>query len=159
MFIEDFADRIDHASDGVEDPAEAFAICARLFFHKVTVAPKWTKFLLRTVLPMNPAPTSYPDRGARDFMRGVMTGRFKVADPVVALASVLGSGMALAQAIHLGVLSEGAIEKGAAQLLVILGLDRAEATEVVARPLPESAQAYWEELSEAPSGELVDPRL
>lgn len=149
--FEDFADWLDRLTAGLSDPAEVIAVSVRYTLMRAHREPLWGQFLVREGFSSRMLDHGLGARLLRDVQTGVAAKRFAVADPFVAFLSLGGTVLAAVTA-ELAFLAPGApnsdalnaldfsgehlAERVAAALLHSLGLKRAEAEKVAARPLP-----------------------
>jgi AcrR family transcriptional regulator len=149
--FEEFADWLDHLTTGLSDPAEVVAVSVRYTLMRAHREPVWGQFLIREGFSSRMLDRGLGKRLLRDVQRGIVAKRFAAADPFVAFLSVGGTVLAAVSA-ELGFVAPGApnagtlkelgfsgehlAERVAAALLQALGLKRAEAEKVAARPLP-----------------------
>ena len=122
---------------GVEDPAERVSIGHRNLLASVRTDAEWGWLLLRLEIPHRIVGRVLGKDAMKDLRTGIETGRFKVADPEVALNA---SGGALIGVVHL-ILDEGRGEDADVAhvegVLRSLGLRPAEAARIARKPLPE----------------------
>ncbi|WMY10196.1 TetR/AcrR family transcriptional regulator [Paraburkholderia phenoliruptrix] len=149
--FEEFADWLDRLTLGLSDPAEVIAVSVRYTLMRAHREPLWGQFLVREGFSSRMLDRGLGKRLLRDVQRGIVAKRFAVADPFVAFLSVGGTVLASVTAqlglaspdapnadalTELGFSGEHLAERVAAALLQSLGLKRAEAEKVAARPLP-----------------------
>lgn len=122
----------------VEDPAEKISIAHRHLVNVARTDPDWAWLMVRLEVPYRVAWSVLGAAARRDLRDGIAAGRFEVANPALALNA---SGGALFAVIHAQLVGEGgrhADSEHAEGVLRSFGLDRAEAAEIVRRPLPEA---------------------
>lgn len=149
--FEEFADMLDRLSGGLSDPAEIIAVSVRHTLLRAQREPVWGRFLIREGFSARIVSHGLGQRLLRDLGRGIESKRFVVADPFVGFLSVGGTVLAAVAAElnflvpdapaaggldELGFSAEHFPERIAATLLQSLGLKRAEAEKIAARPLP-----------------------
>ncbi|WP_341318427.1 TetR/AcrR family transcriptional regulator [Paraburkholderia sp. IMGN_8] len=149
--FEEFADMLDRLAGGLSDPAEVIAVSVRHTVMRARRDPVWARFLIREGFSAHTLTRGLGQRLLRDIGNGIAAKRFLVTDPFVGFLSVGGTvlsaiaaelnyvapGAPAADVIkELGFSGEHLPERTAATLLQILGLKRAEAERVAARPLP-----------------------
>ncbi|MPR00020.1 TetR family transcriptional regulator [Modestobacter sp. I12A-02628] len=131
-------DLIDQATSEGDDPAEVFCVGLRLIGRLAREEPELARVVLR-------GGTSYllVDHGLMQFARrdvagAVRAGRFDVTDVSLALATTGGALLGLLALLESDPQADAASlsDDLAERLLRAFGLDRAEAAEMVARPLP-----------------------
>jgi AcrR family transcriptional regulator len=156
--FEEFADRLDRLAHGISDPAEIVAVSVRHTVLRARHDPVWGRFLIREGFSVGMLSRGLGQRLLRDIGNGIEAKRFVVADPLIGFLAVGGTvlsaiaaelnyvvpGAAAAGLLEkLGFDGEHLPERTAAMLLQTLGLKRAEAEKVAARPLPvEEAVAH-----------------
>jgi AcrR family transcriptional regulator len=149
--FEDFADTLDRLAAGLSDPAEVIAVSVRHTVMRARRDPVWGRFLIREGFSARAMSRGLGQRLLRDIGTGIAGKRFVVADPFIGFLSVGGTVLcAIAAELNFvapdapaaGVLKELGFngehfpERTAAMLLQTLGLKRAEAEKIAARPLP-----------------------
>ncbi|RKT14032.1 TetR family transcriptional regulator [Paraburkholderia sp. RAU2J] len=149
--FEDFGNMVDRLAGGVSDPAEVISVAVRHTVMRARVDPVWGRFLIREGFSARAFSRGLGQRLMRDIAKGIAAKRFVVADPFIGLLSVGGTVLcviaaelnyvapgapAAAVLKELGFSGEHLAERTAAMLLQTLGLKRAEAEKIAARPLP-----------------------
>lgn len=130
---------LDRLSDEHEDPAETFARSFRLTGRLFRRRPDMSRVLLNSGLAVISADRGVAPRALRDIEAGTRAGRFRVDDPVLALAVAGGALMGLGQVLH----DQPDRDDGAAadrvtrDLLIMFGVAADEAAEICRRPLPD----------------------
>jgi AcrR family transcriptional regulator len=123
----------------VEDPAETFARSFRLTGRLFRRRPQESRVLLNVGLGPILSERGLAPRALRDIIAANRAGRFRVADPQLALAMATGTLLALGQ------LLQDQPERDDAQasdqmtedLLCIFGVPAEQAHEICSRPLPD----------------------
>lgn len=157
--FEEFADMLDRLAGGVSDPAEVVAVSVRHTVLRARQDPVWGRFLIREGFSARAMSRGLGQRLLRDIGNGIAAKRFVVADPFIGFLAVGGTVLS-AIAAELNFIAPGASaaglleelgfsgehfpERTAAMLLQTLGLKRAEAEKIAARPLPVVAEAVEE---------------
>jgi AcrR family transcriptional regulator len=147
-----FGDTLTRLTSDVEDPAEVVAICVRHTILRARAEPLWGRFFLREGFKPSAMTRGLGARLFRDVQRGVAAKRFDTPD--VLMAVMLAGGCVLstvaaqsampgqgARAKELGLDMKDLPSRAAAAILEALGLTRAEAQKLAARPLPPIASA------------------
>jgi AcrR family transcriptional regulator len=149
--FEEFANMLDRLAGGVSDPAEVISVSVRHTVMRARVDPVWGRFLIREGFSARAFSRGLGQRLLRDIGNGIAAKRFVVADPFIGFLSVGGTVLsAIAAELNyvapgapaagvlkeLGFSGEHFPERTAAVLLQTLGLKRAEAEKIAARPLP-----------------------
>ncbi|MCB0894897.1 MAG: TetR/AcrR family transcriptional regulator [Nocardioidaceae bacterium] len=136
--LERWGQMIDEATAGIEDPAEVFATSLRISARLGWTHPDLARFLSRAGLEVLRRPDGLAPRALRDIQAGQAAGRFAPLSAEVALAAVAGGLIELLtlRTAEPPTLTEDAADDLARAMLRLLGLSDAEASEVVARPLP-----------------------
>ena len=146
--FEEFADALDRQTVDVEDPAEVLAVSIRHAVLRAQREPLWGRLLIRETFRGRILTQGLGFRLVRDLQRGVASGRFKAADPLMSFimvgSAILGSIAAEVQLTsedtsaieQLGVSLDGLPERAAMALLHTLGLSPSEARAIARRPLP-----------------------
>lgn len=129
---------LDRLTQGIDDPAETFAASVRLTAQLATTQPAVAQVLTKVGLSYLLADEGLAPRALRDIRLGVESGRFKVDNPHVALASTSGCVLAFLQIQleHPELLDDGAVDELAEQILRMLGMNSRTARAVAHRPLP-----------------------
>ena len=149
--FEEFANMLDLLAGGLSDPAEVISVSVRHTVMRARRDPVWGRFLIREGFSARALNRGLGQRLLRDIGNGIAAKRFVVADPFMGFLAVGGTVLsAIAAELNYvapgapaaGVLEElgfsGAHfpERTAAMLLQTLGIKRAEAEKIAARPLP-----------------------
>ena len=128
--------RIDHAVEGVEDPAEVISIALRHTLRSMPENPLCAWFIFRSGLPQQRLLEVIGESGHRDVSRGMETGRFAVANEA-AVGSLLSGAVIGALSGRLeGALDDGDLDDAVEYLLRLLGVPATEALDIAHRPLP-----------------------
>lgn len=137
--LEEWAQLIEGAARGIADPAERFATSFRISARLAWTHPSLADVLDRHGLDLFELPDGLAPRAARDIADAIDAGRFTVSRPAVALSAVGGSflGILRLKSSQPNLVSPEDVEILTAQLLVMLGVDPAEAGRLVSGPLPE----------------------
>ncbi len=132
---------LDRLTESIDDPAERFAcryrLCGRLFRGQ----PQESRIMLSIGLTLLSSDRGLAPRARRDIVAAAGAGRFKVADPDVALAVAGGALLGLGQLL----LDQPdrddaeATDEVARDVLRLFGLTARQAERLVARPLPDIA--------------------
>jgi AcrR family transcriptional regulator len=125
----------------VEDPAETFARSFRLTGRLFRRRPQESRVLLNVGLGPAMSERGLAPRALRDIIAANRAGRFRVADPQLALAMATGVLLALGQLVQDQPERDDAqaSDQMAEDLLCIFGVPAAEAHEICCRPLPDIA--------------------
>ena len=143
---------LDELTADIDDPAVVFAQSFRLFgrFHRRN--PEMGKVFLNNGLAMAGSDRGLAPRALRDIQAGVLTGRFTVRDPELALTIIGGASLCLGQFLH------DHPERNAAQatdqvaedLLRLLGVPTRRAQRTIALP-PRPRGPAWSRWPGRPS--------
>jgi AcrR family transcriptional regulator len=125
----------------VGDPAERFARSFRLTGRLFRRRPQESRVLLNVGLRPMLSERGLAPRALRDIIGANRDGRFRVADPQLALAMATGAWLALGQLLQDQPERDDAqaSDQMAEDLLCIFGVPAEEAHEICCRPLPEIA--------------------
>ncbi|TDY27144.1 TetR family transcriptional regulator [Paraburkholderia sp. BL6665CI2N2] len=149
--FEEFANMLDRLAGGLSDPAEVISVSVRHTVVRARHDPLWGRFLIREGFSARAMSVGLGLRLMRDIGNGIAAKRFAVADPFIGFIAVGGTVLsAIAAELNfaapgapaggvlkeLGFSGEHLPERTAAVLLQTLGLKRAEAEKIAARPLP-----------------------
>lgn len=139
--LEEYAQAVDAFLQGVDDPAERVAAGVRLSARMAEFHPEIIRMLCHSELGRICAGHGLAPCARRDMEQGMASGRFTVADPVVALTVLNGGLLALLELwfSHPEADSDQAAGTLAEMLLHMLGLSSEEARAVARRPLPAGA--------------------
>ncbi|MET7536808.1 TetR/AcrR family transcriptional regulator [Streptomyces sp. NPDC005507] len=139
--MEEYARAIDKHLRGLDDPAERVAGGVRLSARVAESHPEIMRILCHSELGRICASRGLAPRAKRDVEQGIASGRFSVADPVIALTALNGSLLALLElwSNKPEVDSDRAAGAMAETLLHMLGLSPDEARDVARRSLPAAA--------------------
>ena len=135
--LDEYGQAIDAYLDGVDDPAERVAAGIRLSVRMVESHPEIMRILHRRGLGHIQSERGLAPRALEDIGRGITSGRFTVADPVVALTAIGGSLLALVdmRVTHPEMDGEEAAANMAELMLRMLGVPADEAREIARQPL------------------------
>ncbi|WP_081289470.1 TetR family transcriptional regulator [Mycolicibacterium fortuitum] len=130
---------MDRLTDDLEDPAEVFARSFRLTGRLFRRRPQESQIMLANGLQLLASDRGLAPRARRDIEAGARAGRFVVEDPDLALAVAAGALMGLGRLLcdEPDRDDAAAADKVTADVLRMLGMDTAEATEICRRPLPD----------------------
>ncbi|MCO4876957.1 TetR/AcrR family transcriptional regulator [Paraburkholderia caribensis] len=157
--FEEFANMLDRLAAGITDPAEVVSVSVRHTVLRARHDPVWGRFLIREGFSARAMSRGLGQRLLRDIGNGIAAKRFVVADPFIGFLAVGGTvlcaiaaelnfvapGASAASVLkELGFSGEHFPERTAAMLLQTLGLKRAEAEKIAARPLPVVEEAVEE---------------
>ncbi|REG50655.1 TetR family transcriptional regulator [Paraburkholderia sp. BL6669N2] len=149
--FKDFADVLDRVASGLSDPAEVVSVAVRHTVMRARRDPVWGRFLIREGFSARALSRGLGQRLLRDIANGIAAKRFVLADPLMGFLSVGGTVLSVIAADlnfvapgapasnvlkELGFSGEHLPERTAATLLYTLGIKRAEAEKIAARPLP-----------------------
>jgi AcrR family transcriptional regulator len=140
--LDQYAESIDERLRFLDDPAERVAAGVRLSAHVAESNPEIMRILCHSALARIYAGRGLLVRRARrDVEEGIASGRFTVADPVIALYAVNGSLLALLELwfTQPELDRDKAAGDMAEMLLHMLGLSREEARHAARRPLRDAA--------------------
>jgi AcrR family transcriptional regulator len=131
-------DLLDAFGQDLPDPAAVFAQGFRLTGRLHRLEPQLSKVALTAGMAALTAETGLAPRARRDILAGVEAGRFRVPDIDVAMVSVVGSTLALAQLLHDRPDLDDAVTTDlvAQDVLRVLGMTPRQAEKVCALPLP-----------------------
>ncbi|MDT9698970.1 TetR family transcriptional regulator [Streptomyces sp. P17] len=137
--LEELGQAFDEHLEGVDDPAELLAAGFRLSAHLAESRPELMKVLRHRGLGHIHADSGLAPRAVRDLEAGIASGRFTVADPVVALSALGGSLLALVELRFARPELDGdeSASNLAEMLLRMLGVPPEDAHDVARRQLPD----------------------
>ena len=136
--LERWAEMIDTACAGLDDPAEVFAVSLRTSGRLAWTHPDIAGFVTGAGLDLLDAPGGLAPRAVRDIEAGQAAGRFTVPDAEIALSAVAGGllGLLRLHERHPGRVAESSVDDLAEGSLRLLGLRGAEARRIARLPLP-----------------------
>ena len=151
--FEGYADALDRALAGLEDPAEVMAASVRHTLRRARADRTWARFLIREALSERMLQRGLGLRLLRDIRLGQSSGRFSGDDELVALLAIAGTTLtAISVEVQhgespsttlgadlrrrLGLPSPEMPERVAAAVLTFLGVPAAEARRIARRELP-----------------------
>jgi AcrR family transcriptional regulator len=136
--LERWGQMIDHATAGITDPAERFAVGTRISGRLGWTHPDIAGFLTGAGLDALDIPVGLAPRALRDIQAGRAAGRFTVPDAEIALSAVAGGLLGLLRVCqrHPERVNEAAVDQLAEAELRLLGVPADEAARLVAAPLP-----------------------
>ena len=141
--LERHGQRLDGLTAELSDPAEVFAVSVRLTGRLIRTHPQIARILARTGLSYLKDADGLAPRALRDIQRGIDTGRFRLANPYVALTTAAGSlvGLLNLWLVQPDLVDDAACDELAEQLLLMFGLPRRTAQTIAHRRLPEESFA------------------
>jgi AcrR family transcriptional regulator len=138
--LERWAQVVDAACEGLDDPAEVFAVSLRISGRLAWTHPEIADFISGAGLDLLDAPRGLAPRARRDICAGQTAGRFTVADADIALAAVAGGllGLLRLHAREPERVTETSVDDLAEACLRLLGLTAAQARRLARLPLPDA---------------------
>jgi AcrR family transcriptional regulator len=127
---------IEAVTRDLDDPAEIVAAAHRYFADLARSDPDWAWLLVRLDVSHNVTLAALGPFARRDLDRGLRTGRFRVANPTIALFAAGGALLAVMRAVLDGRAPRDAAALHAEGVLRLFGLPPDEAAEVARRPRP-----------------------
>lgn len=121
---------------GSEDPAEVVGLSTRYMGRAVSADPLWCWLLQHSGMPIEDMRTAIGRFAARDFGRGLLSGRFQVPDLPAANSFLMGGFVTGLQASFTADDPERAIDNMAELVLRTLGVEVHEASRIAHQPLP-----------------------
>ncbi len=119
-----------------EDPAEVLAFAARHMGRIALEDPLWRWFLAHSGVPVEDMRQAVGRFGARDFGKGLMSGRFQVPDLTVGTSFIFGAYVnTLLTSLSLEDTGT-AIDQMVEMMLRVVGLSPEEAHDIAHAPLP-----------------------
>ena len=119
-----------------QDPAEVVGLSTRYMGRAVNADPLWRWMLKHSGMPMDDIRNAIGRFAARDFGRGLLSGRFQVADLRAANSFVIGGFVSSLLASFEARDPGQAIDYMAELLLRSMGLEADEASRIAHQPLP-----------------------
>ncbi|MFV8753155.1 TetR/AcrR family transcriptional regulator [Nannocystaceae bacterium ST9] len=133
LFFAEHARIVDALIEGIDDPAEVFALTTRQTLRFVTASPDYGRLAFDAGLPVDRFLLGLRVRLRRDVVRGVERGSFELDEVELAVGMITGSLLGVALDIHRGVLPAAAIEQATARLLRTLGVPNDRARSIAER--------------------------
>jgi len=136
--LERWGQLIDHASAGLTDPAELFAVGTRITGRLSWTHPDIAGFLTGTGMNVLDITTGLVPRALADIEAGQAAGRFTIPDPEIALSAAVGGMLGLLRLCqrHPERVTETTVDQLAEAELRLLGVPADEAARLGALPLP-----------------------
>lgn len=133
-----WAESLDAVDDGTTDPAALFARSFRLTGRLHRLEPQLSRVLLTQGHALSKSPDGMGPRARRDIRAAQVAGRFREVDVDRAMVVVTGAMIELGHLLHeRPELDEATTVDGVtSDVLVALGLERAEAERLCGEPLP-----------------------
>ena len=135
--IADLTGVIKAAIQNVEDPAEVLAIGIKLHMELATADPEIGRFMINAPASVDMFKRYADPVVRRTVDKGVRSGRFNLQNRKVFVTILTSSVNATVLGLLEKRLGHGDVADLASSLLVLAGLNRDDAQEVVARPLPD----------------------
>ncbi len=120
----------------MEDPAEGVGLSARYMGRAIIADPLWGWLLKHSGMPMDDIGEAVGRFAARDFGRGLLSGRFVVPELAVANSFLIGGFVSSLLACFDAPDSNAAIDQMAELLLRTLGITTEEAARIAHQHLP-----------------------
>lgn len=134
--LDHFGDAVDRRIAALADPAEMVAAGIRLTYRQLAAEPSWADFILHQPISADMLEHELGRRLSRDLRHGAESGRFTALDGDAAILAACGAAIGLLAAMRGGRLEAAAPEHVARTMLRLIGLSEADASDIVARPLP-----------------------
>ena len=126
--------------ESLEDPAEAASVSYRRFVRLADEDPELARLLVNLDRAEARSESMLVPEAQKTLERGVVTGRFEIADTSVALTTIIGGAVAVIQGVLEKRLPPDADIPAAQGMLRSLGIPAGEAREIAARELPDMGQ-------------------
>ena len=138
--LERWAQLIDAACAGFDDPAEVFATSLRISGRLAWTHPEIAAFITGAGLDLLDAPRGLAPRALRDIRAGQAAGRFTIPDAEIALSAVAGGlvGLLRLQASKPERVTETSVDELTEACLRFLGLAAAQARRLARLRLPDA---------------------
>ncbi|HUL28261.1 MAG TPA: TetR/AcrR family transcriptional regulator [Streptosporangiaceae bacterium] len=138
--LERWGQMIDHASVGITDPAELFAVSTRITGRLGWTHPEIAGFLTGAGLDVLVSPHGLAPRALREIQAGRAAGRFTVPDAEIALSAAADGmlGLFRIRQRHPDRIAEDSADHLAEAVLRLLGVPAPEAARLAALPLPDT---------------------
>lgn len=130
------ADSLTPLIESLDDPAEAVSVSNRLFVRLAIDDPALARLMVNLDRADARFETMVMPQAHAALERGIEAGRFRLADPSVALIVAAGGALAVMRGILEGRLGPDAEHTSSEGLLRTVGVDFDEAREIARRPLP-----------------------
>ena len=117
------------------DPAEVMAFSARHMARIISADPLWRWFLRHSGVPVDDMREAIGRFSARDFGRGLMSGRFNVPEITVASSFMFGAFVSALLTSFDAEDPDKSIDQVVEMILRVIGLDAAEARAIAHQPL------------------------
>jgi AcrR family transcriptional regulator len=128
--------RVDALTAQLQDPAEVMSVAHRHFVRLAQADPAFALLMVRLDLSHRLLSTTLGPRATKDVEAGVAAGRFDVPDVEVAVQAMGGALIGVMRAVIDGAVGPDADVRHAEGVLRSLGVAKADAAEVAARPMP-----------------------
>lgn len=142
--------------EGIDDPAELFALTTRQTLRVIPAEPAYGRLLFDAGLPVDRFVQGLRATMQADVFDGIKRGVFEVEDRNIAVSMIAGSVLGLALDFHRRTLPAKAIEAATAELLVSLGLTRKRAQKLATADIefisPPKLPLGWLALNLQPKG-------
>ena len=138
--LERWAQMIDAACAGLDDPAEVFATSLRISGRLAWTHPEIAAFITGAGLDLLDAPRGLAPRALRDIRAGQAAGRFTIPDAEIALSAVAGGllGLLRLHARNPERVTETSVDELTEACLRFLGLPAAQARRLARLRLPDA---------------------
>ena len=138
--LERWAQMIDAACAGLDDPAEVFATSLRISGRLAWTHPEIAAFITGAGLDLLDAPRGLAPRALRDIRAGQAAGRFTIPDAEVALSAIAGGllGLLRLHARNPERVTETSVDELTEACLRFLGLPAAQSRRLARLRLPDA---------------------
>ncbi|MET1003705.1 MAG: TetR/AcrR family transcriptional regulator [Acidimicrobiia bacterium] len=138
--LERWAQLIDAACAGLDNPAEVFATSLRISGRLAWTHPEIAAFITGAGLDLLDAPRGLAPRALRDIRAGQAAGRFSITDAEIALSAVAGGllGLLRLHARNPERVTEASVDELAEACLRFLGIPAAQARRLARLQLPDA---------------------
>lgn len=134
--MESLAHRIEAVTNTFSDPAQVYAYGVRTVLSNAIHDPRWRQLLHRSEVIAEATFLRMGPFAIRDLKQATEAGRFQCANPELTWRMAAHAVVGVALAIHLGSLTEDALDETVIQLLCMTGVGMDAARELAARPCP-----------------------
>lgn len=128
---------IQQRMNGIDDPAVVLASSSRYMARVITADPLWRWFLQHSGVPVDDMRNAIGRFGARDFGRGLVSGRFNVPEVAITSSYILGGFVNGLLASFDSADPEKTIDQMTELFLRVVGLEPEEAEQIANLPLQE----------------------
>lgn len=127
--------RVDQAAGGTRDPAVRMALGLRILLRTIAQDPLWGWYASRSGIGFSHLVAEMGTPPVEDMKRGLQAGRFNFSDNQATANFIDGALVGVIKSLTEGALADEVADNTAELVLRVLGIESAEASQIVSQPL------------------------